>query len=248
MMKACTVIPSRLASTRLPRKVLADINGKPMLYYVWQQVSQAKRVSDIYIATDSEEVCSAAVGWGAQVMMTSPDCRSGTERIASILHLLPGELILNVQGDEPLIDPGLLDAMVAEWEQQGGDIITPVYPILDVADLLNPNIVKVVRTQAGRALYFSRNPIPYVRDLPVERWLEKHQFWGHAGVYGYRRDVLRAYPGLLSSPLEVAESLEQLRFLDAGYHIQTVETQYRPVAVDTHADLDRVRQILEKQT
>ena len=246
-MKACAVIPSRLASTRLPRKVLADIHGKPLLWYVWNQVRQVPAFQQVFVATDSYEVCTVVESWGGQVLMTSSDCRSGTERIASVLDCIPCDLIINVQGDEPLIDPKMLEDMVDAWEQQGGDIMTPVYEIHQPADLVDPNIVKVARAHNGRALYFSRSPIPFVRDFPPERWMERQTFWGHAGVYAYRREVLEAYPGLPVSLLESAESLEQLRFLDAGYHIQTVETRYHPISVDTYADLERVRKIVEEQ-
>jgi 3-deoxy-manno-octulosonate cytidylyltransferase (CMP-KDO synthetase) len=241
---AIAVIPARLQSTRLPRKVLADLCGRPLLWHVWNRVIQAKRLAGVYIATDAEEVCTAVEAWGGRVLLTSPDCQSGTERIASVLDDLDGDFILNVQGDEPLVDPCLLDEMVQTWEQDNGDILTPVFQIKELETLRNPNVVKVVRTANGRALYFSRHPIPYVRDHPQERWLEFSSFWGHVGIYGYRRQVLMNYPGLAASPLENVERLEQLRFLEAGYNIQTLETAYHPVAVDTAADLERVRQIL----
>ncbi len=258
--QATAVIPARLASTRLPRKVLADIRGQPVLWYVWRQVKKARNLSEIYVATDSEEVCSVVESWGGKALMTSPGCRSGTERIASALDRISGKLIVNIQGDEPLIDPRLLDVLVEAWqntvsEKAGQDLImpcvvfTPVYPIRDLVTLNNPNVVKVARTRDGRALYFSRSPIPYVRDLPGERWLEANAicqtFWGHVGVYAYPRDVLAAYASLGESLLEPIERLEQLRLLEAGYTIQTVETEYHPIAVDTPADLEKVRMIME---
>ena len=238
------VIPARLASTRLPCKVLADIHGRPLLWHVWNQVIQARGLSEVLVATDSSEVASAVENWGGLVRMTSPECRSGTERIVSIIDNIQGDLILNIQGDEPLIDPRLLEKMVALWKQKGGDLITPVYPIRDQVTLFNPNIVKVVRAHAGNALYFSRSPLPYVRDCPIEHWLDQQTYWGHVGVYGYRREILMDYASLPESDLEVAERLEQLRFLDAGYRIQTLETDYHPIAVDTPADLDNVRNLL----
>jgi 3-deoxy-manno-octulosonate cytidylyltransferase (CMP-KDO synthetase) len=243
-MKAIAVIPARLGSTRLPRKVLADMHGHPMIWHVWNRVAQARMIDAVYVATDSEEVSAAVEAWGGQVLMTSPECRSGTERIASALEQLPSELIINVQGDEPLLDPKLLDGMVEAWQAAPCDLITPVYRIGTLEEVQAAAIVKVARTLDGHALYFSRSPIPFVRDLPPEQWLEQHTFWGHVGVYGYRRDVLASYADLPASPLEGAESLEQLRFLDAGYRFRTVETTYRPVAVDTPADLERVRLML----
>ena len=237
------MIPARLESTRLPRKVLADLCGHPMLWHVWQRASQARLVSQVWVATDSAEVFDLVEGWGGRAVMTSPDCASGTERIVSILAHLQGDLVLNVQGDEPLVDPGMLDGLVETCQSTGCKMATPVYAITRLEELLNPNIVKVVRSYGGCALYFSRSPIPFVRDLPQARWLEVTSFWGHVGVYAYRREVLEAYPDLTPSPLEQSERLEQLRFLEAGIDILTVETSYRPVAVDVETDLERVRRL-----
>lgn len=243
-MTAVGIIPARLGSTRLPRKVLADIHGHPLIWHVWNRVQQAQRIKAVYVATDSEEVRAVVEGWGGKALMTSPDCQSGTERIASCIAQLDADLILNVQGDEPLVDPGMLDALIARWEVAPADLITPVFQIHSLDELQNPNIVKVVRAASGEALYFSRSPIPYVRDVPQTEWLDRQTFWGHIGVYGYRRAALEAYPTLPASSLEQAERLEQLRFLEAGYRFQTVETDYRPIAVDTAEDLEKVRELL----
>jgi len=245
-MKSIAIIPARLASTRLPGKVLADICGKPLIQHVWERVSQAKRISSVIVATDSMEVVEVVSAWGGKAILTDPACQSGTERIASILDQLEADLILNVQGDEPLVDPRMLEALVAGWMAAPSDLITPVYRITNTEDLRNPNIVKVARAQDGRALYFSRSPIPYVRDWPMEKWLERQAFLGHIGVYGYRRAVLEKYAELPASPLQKAESLEQLRFLEAGFTIQTVETTYHSISVDTLEDLEKVRSFLCK--
>jgi 3-deoxy-manno-octulosonate cytidylyltransferase (CMP-KDO synthetase) len=243
-MNVSVVIPARLASTRLPRKVLADLGGKPVLRHVWERVARMRRATEILVATDSEEVAQAAAGWGGQFVMTSPHCRSGTERIASILDGLKGQFILNVQGDEPFIDPVLLDALVECFAAEGGDVVTPVYSIRDYATLVNPAVVKVVRGADGRAWYFSRSPIPHVRGVPAEEWPARGLHWGHLGVYGYARAKLAAYATLPESPLESVEALEQLRFLEAGWRIQTVETDYHAVAIDTPEDLARARALL----
>jgi len=239
------LIPARLASTRLPNKVLADIHGRPMLWHVWNRVQQAHVFDRVIVATDAEEVYQAVESWGGSVLMTSPTCRSGTERIASILDQLDADLIVNVQGDEPLIPPQMLNDLVRLWQSNPTDLITPIFRLTTLEEVLSATRVKVTRAASGEALYFSRSPIPFVRDLPQHRWLEQHIFWGHIGVYGYRRDVLAAYASLPVGQLEVAEQLEQLRFLEAGYHFQTFETGYHPIAVDVFADLEHVRRIWE---
>lgn len=244
-MSISVVIPARLGSTRLPRKVLLDIGGKPMLRHVWERASAMTLATEVCIATDSDEVAVAAQSWGAQVAMTSPDCASGTERIASLLATLKGDFILNVQGDEPFIPPALLDALVAAWQETGADIVTPVYRITDVQALADPNRVKVVRAGDGRALYFSRSTVPHIRGRPPEHWAESGLHWAHIGVYGYTRPVLEAHAQLSPSALEEAEKLEQLRFLDHGYRIQTVESAYHPLGVDTQEDLERARATIQ---
>ncbi len=242
-MKSVAVIPARLGSTRLPRKIVAEIQGQPLLWHVWSRVKRATGLDEVYVATDSEEILAAVESWGGQARLTSANCRSGTERIASLLPSLNADFILNVQGDEPLIDPALIDAMVMRWMEDQPELVTPVYRISTPEELNSPNVVKVARAADGHALYFSRQPIPYVRDLPADQWMGAAEYWGHVGVYGYRWDILGMYPQLPESRLETAEKLEQLRFLDAGYTFQTIETDYRPAAVDTQADLDLVRSI-----
>lgn len=237
---SCSVaIPARLASTRFPKKLLAEIRGKTVLERVWDRVSQAKCGKDACIVTDSSEIETLAKGFGARVLLSDPNCASGTERIASVLDQLTGDFILNVQGDEPFIDPNLLDALAARAEATRAQLITPVFKIEKVDELFNPNIVKVVRSQGGVALYFSRSTIPHVRGKEPEAWLDHYAFWGHVGVYGYRRSVLAEYLEIPCSPLEEVECLEQLRWLDAGYEMQTVETGYRSVEVNTPEDLEK---------
>ncbi len=198
----------------------------------------------VCIATDSEIVASAVDSWGGIAYLTSSDCTSGTERISTLIERLEAELILNVQGDEPLIDPLMLDELVLYWDRSKVDMVTPVFRITAFDDLVNTNVVKVARAADKRVLYFSRQPIPFNRDLPIEKWLENTQYWGHVGVYAYRRDVLAGYSQFPSSKLEKAENLEQLRFLEAGVNIYTIETAYQPLAVDTYEDLQRLRDVL----
>ena len=200
-MTIIALIPARLHSTRLPRKVLADINGHPMMWYAWQRVQQAQKVSSVYAATDSEEVRDVVESWGGHVLMTSPDCQSGTERLAECLDRIDADFVLNVQGDEPFVDPAMLDDMITRWEATRSDLVTAVYKINRLERVLNPNVVKAVRAQNGEALYFSRSPIPYVRDIPQDEWLARQTFWGHIGAYGYTPATLAAYPTLHPSPL-----------------------------------------------
>lgn len=235
------VIPARLESSRLPGKILLDLGGRPMLQRVWERAQKMSTASELVIATDSAEVRERAEGWGARVLMTSPDCPNGTARIASILDELTGDFIINLQGDEPFMEPELLDALAETWRTGGGDVITAVRAIADEEELFNPNVVKVALGGESRALLFSRSTIPHVRDWPREQWLERQRFWAHIGVYGYTRAALSAYLGLAPGELEQTEKLEQLRFLERGFAIRAVVTDYRPLGVDTLDDLERAR-------
>ncbi len=245
-MSAIVAIPARLQSTRFPRKVLAQIQGKPMLWHVWHNVSQCSTIDQVLILTDDREVCSLAESWGALTMLTSPNCVSGTDRIASVIDAFPIgiDTIVNVQADEPLIKPALVDDLVRSLDISHCDISTPVYKIDNEMDLNNPNVVKVVRDNSGIALYFSRQPIPYNRDKSKKQWLDSAQYWGHPGIYSFRRHILENYANLTAGTLENIEQLEQLRLLEAGLRIQTVEVDYKPHAVDTPEDLETVINIL----
>lgn len=244
MYKTVVVIPARLGSTRLPRKVLADICGKPLIQHVWEQVNQCQLVDEVLVAVDSPEVMERVISFGGKAIMTSESCENGTDRISSIAGNLSADLVINVQGDEPLVSPEMIDRLIEAWRKQPTDLVTPVFKISSMADLVNPNIVKVARAADGRVLYFSRSVVPYLRDQPQDKWLQHHTYWGHIGVYGYRKQVLLEYPHLPYSPLQRIESLEQLRFLEAGFTFQTVETDYRSLAIDTAEDLDAVRKLI----
>ena len=244
-MSAIVAIPARLKSTRFPRKVLADIHGQPMLWHVHQAVSKATRISGVWVLSDSQEVLAAASSWGAKTLLTSEDCPSGTDRIASVIELLDGEIIINVQADEPLIPSEVVDQLVSALENSTADVATPVFPITTVEELTNPNVVKVVRGLDGSALYFSRSPVPYVRDAEIQDWMSRTPFWGHVGVYAYRRSVLLEFLDLPEGRLEKVEKLEQLRLLEAGKRFLAVEIDYRPHAVDVPSDLEEVKRILE---
>ncbi len=226
------VIPARHASTRFPGKMLAMIAGKPLIQRVWEQVGQCRRVGRIIIATDHAAIESAAHDFGAEVVMTDPDLPSGTDRVAAAVIGCGSEWVLNVQGDEPLIDPGVLDAMVS--------VLGP-YPMAtlarqrnDEAGYRDPNQVKVVFAPDGRALYFSRSPLPFDRDGAGTPW------WHHIGVYAYRMEALQRLVTLPPSDLEVTERLEQLRALQNGIAIQVIPTTFDAIGVDTPEDVARV--------
>ena len=238
------MIPARLESTRLPGKVLAEINGRPMLRHVYDRAKLAKLPSEVLIATDSEEIAQHARSWGARAVMTSADCSCGTDRIASMVDQLDAEIIINVQGDEPLIDPDLIDELGRRAGGSSADMVTPVIKITDPEVLMSANTVKVVIREDGTALYFSRSPMPFVRDVRPELWTKNNDFWLQVGTYAFRRDVLLEYREWTESALERVEKIEQLRFLEAGKTIQTFETHIHSMAVDTPEDLEKVRQIL----
>lgn len=229
---AVVAIPARLASSRLPRKVLADIAGHPMIWHVYQRCQAARLPKETFVVTDSEEVASVVRGWGGRALMSDPDCPSGTARIASVIDRIDADVIVNAQGDEPLIPATLIDLLVEALTATEADVATAVFKIRTLEALAAPSLVKAVRAHDGRALYFSRSPVPYVRDVPNEEWLDHATFWGHIGIYAYRRRVLDEFDRLPVGRLELIEKLEQLRFLEAGLTITTVEVDYRPLAVD----------------
>ena len=246
-MSVTVTIPARLASTRFPRKVLLDLAGKPILQHVWERACQMRTAARVVILADGEEIATAARNFGATVLTTPPECPSGTARLASAINALPGDFFLNIQGDEPCIAPQLLDLMVARWHDTRCELVTAVTRITDSAKLTNSNVVKVVRVHDGRALYFSRSPVPHRRGLAVENWLDDATtpYWAHIGVYGYTRATVEAYAALPVTRLEQIESLEQLRFIEHGKTFQTVETNYHPVAIDTAGDLEIARKLFE---
>ena len=240
MNETVAIIPARYASTRFPGKVLADLAGKPVIRHVYERVVSAERVHRTVVATDDYRVADAVVSFGGEVVMTSPKHTSGTDRIAEAARITGGDIIVNVQGDEPLIEPGLID-MVVDRIREDKDIVcsTAASPIRDEKIYSNPNAVKVVTDLRGRALYFSRSPLPCYRD---------GGFGGaslHVGIYCFRREFLETYTSLEPSTLESAEKLEQLRMLENGYRIGVVFTDTAPKGVDTKEDLDSLRKMLE---
>lgn len=237
-------IPARIASTRLPRKVLLDLGGKPVVQHVWEKAKQVRQADRVILLTDSEEVARVACGFGAEVVMTSPDCPSGTARMASVIDRVPGEFFLNVQGDEPFIQPELLDGLISRWKETQCRLVTAVSRITSAERLLASSVVKVVRAVNGEAIYFSRSPIPHLRGVDPAEWVSRREYWVHIGVYGYDRATLAGYSRLAATELEATESLEQLRFLAHGLTFQTVVTDYHPIAIDTPEDLEAARKLV----
>lgn len=240
------IIPARLGSTRLPNKPLADLGGKPMVVRVAER-ARASGASRIIVATDHPDILAACAAHGIEACMTRADHPSGTDRIAEValkLGLAPDEVVVNLQGDEPLIDPALLAACAARI-RDGVPMATVAHPITEVADAFNPNVVKVVLDKAGRALYFSRATIPWYRDAfatSKDTLPAGYAPLRHVGLYAYSNAFLQAYPALDSAPLETIEALEQLRVLWHGYPIAVHITDSAPPAgVDTPEDLERVR-------
>jgi len=243
-LKPIIVIPARLASSRLPNKVFADIGGYPMLWHVYQRCLQA--TNEVHVVTDAEIVVEMVQSWGGKAWLTDTNCASGTERIVAILAKLEADIIVNVQGDQPLISPFLIKQLIEVFTQITPlpDIVTPICHIKD-KQIFDPNLVKAICRHDGYALYFSRHPIPFVRDVTTDNWQKSTTFFGHVGIYGYCRQVLEEYHLLPTSPLEEAEKLEQLRFLQAGKSIFTFVVDHYPISVDTPADLERVRLLMK---
>ncbi len=234
-MKTIGVIPARYASTRFPAKVLAKIDGKPMIQYVWQKANQCKQLDEVLIACDHEQVFQIAQGFGARVVMTNPNHPSGTDRIAEAVENLSVSIVVNIQGDEPFIDPLTIDHLAALLKNDSECLMgTVIKEIQDEADFLNPNVVKCVTDVNGYALYFSRASIPYPRSLGTKRYK-------HLGLYAYRKDFLMKYKNWSKGILESTEELEQLRVLEKGYRIKTVITSADSMAVDTPEDLEKAQ-------
>ncbi len=244
MTKYTIAIPARIASSRLPGKMLRNLGGKPVIQHVIERVKLVKNCNEICVVTDSQDIVRLAESLDVKGYLTAPECHSGTERIVSVLDKMQGDWIFNVQGDEPFVEISLIEALIEKTQSIDAPILTPVYALKSMEEVNNPNIVKVVLDNKNYALYFSRSPIPYARDVAKDDWLRKCKYWGHLGIYGYRREILEVYKNLENSYLESTESLEQLKFLSNGYRIATHEASGRSVAIDTLEDLIKAEEIL----
>jgi 3-deoxy-manno-octulosonate cytidylyltransferase (CMP-KDO synthetase) len=236
-MKTLIVVPSRLGSTRFPAKVLAKLDGKPIVQWTWEAASAA---GPALIATESQQVVDAVKAFGGKAVLTSEKCQSGTDRVYEAAKDSGAELIVNLQGDSPFMKTATVKAVIDLLvKEPSADIATAVMPLTDEERVKDPNVVKCVKSEAGRCLYFSRSPIPYPR-------LKAAAYWEHLGIYGFRRAALEKFVTLPPSPLELTESLEQLRALEAGMTILAAVVSDVPVAIDTPADLIRAESLLER--
>jgi 3-deoxy-manno-octulosonate cytidylyltransferase (CMP-KDO synthetase) len=249
-MKVLAIIPARYASTRFPAKPIALLGGKPIVQRVYEQVS--KVVERVVVATDDERIYNAVASFGGEVVMTSPNHKSGTDRCAEAHERLGCEvdIIINVQGDEPFVAPEQIEALIKCFDDKTVDIATLVKPFSaegDIEALESPNSPKVIMNERGEAIYFSRSVIPYLRGVERSEWLKCHTFYKHIGIYAFRAKALNEVTALAQTPLEKAESLEQLRWLESGYKIKVGVTDIETIGIDTPEDLERAEEYLRSQ-
>lgn len=242
-MRVYIIIPARYRSSRFPGKPLADILGKPMIQYVYEKSIMSTKAHRVIVATDDLRIFSAVKKFGGDVVMTSPEHQTGTDRVIEVAEKIPGDIYINVQGDEPLIAPEVIDSLIEKMlNDPSCDVATLCHPVSE-KEAKSPNVVKVVRAANGRALYFSRKLIPYVSENHPPIVYQKH-----IGIYGYRKHILAQYKDLPYSHLENMEKLEQLRLIEAGIPIHVLETNRTGQGVDTPEDLEIVKQILLRQS
>ena len=241
-MKIIGIIPSRFDSTRFPGKPLVDIRGKSMIERVYEQAKKAKSLAEVIVATDDERIFKHVKSFGGKVIMTSSTHESGTERCAEVIQKMNKQydVVINIQGDEPFIEPEQINQLSWCFEDAKTDIATLVKKIDTQEDLFNPNRPKVVIDENDFAKMFSRNTIPHLENVAKENWLNKHIFYKHIGIYGYRTAVLKKISQLLPSQLEKKEKLEQLRWLENGYAIKVAITSHESIAIDTPDDLEKI--------
>ena len=240
-MKFLGVIPSRYASTRLEGKPLKDICGHTMVEWVYKRASKSK-LDGVVVATDDERIVDEVKSFGGNVILTRKDHINGTSRIAEVCETyIDYDVIVNIQGDEPLIEPDMINSIIDSFiEDNTIPMSTLKYKLTDMTEIENPNAVKVVTDKNDFAIYFSRSVIPYPRNLNMDN------YYKHVGIYGYKRDFVMEYAKMASTPLELSESLEQLRVLENGYKIKVLETPYKIIGVDTQEELERVREYITK--
>ena len=247
-MKVIGIIPSRYASTRFPSKPLAMIKGKTMIQRVWEQAWKSK-LDAVVVATDDMRIADEVLKFGGQYVLTDPNHRSGTDRCREALYMLEGQYdaVVNIQGDEPFIDPAQINQVIELIGRDDTQLASLAKRIEDEDELFSPNVVKVVMDKQGNALYFSRNPIPFMRNLDRDKWLQKGEFYKHIGLYAYKTETLCQIAEMQSTALEMAESLEQLRWLENGLRIRMGVTQLESLSIDTQEDYEKAVQFAQNQ-
>lgn len=242
-MKILGIIPARYGSTRFPGKPLVDIDGKTMIQRVYEQAKSCTSLTDVIVATDDERIFNEVTRFGGKVVMTSTSHQSGTDRCAEVVNKLnkKHDIIINIQGDEPFIDPKQITQLCNCFLDEKTQIATLIKGITDQADLFNENKVKVTFNTNYFAIYFSRNAIPFFRGETYENWLKKHNYFKHIGIYGYKIEILKEITLLKPSKLELAEGLEQLRWLENGYNIKIAETELEAISIDTPEDVVKLK-------
>ncbi len=244
-MKILGIIPARYASTRFPAKALTDIGGKSMIQRVYEQASKSAKIDQVIVATDHLLIYNHVLGFGGKAEMTREDHQSGTDRCMEALQKIKTDFdfVINIQGDEPFIKPEQIDLLANSLEGHT-ELATLVKKITDAETLFNPNTPKVIFNERQEAIYFSRQTIPFIRGTETNQWLEKNTFYKHIGIYAYRADILKAITALEPSALEMAESLEQLRWLENGYKIKVAITEYETIGIDTPEDLEKIKDFI----
>lgn len=251
-MKILGIIPARYASTRFPAKMLAQMGEKLLIERTFEQAGQAKSLTSVWIATDDSRIFEPVKRFTSQVVLTKDTHPSGTDRCFEALQKIEAQtqmrfdFVINIQGDEPFIEPAQID-LLASLLQPETELATMATPVTAQEDIFNPNVVKVVRKNNGEALYFSRSPLPFLRDKDPNEWLATGTFLKHVGIYAYRNDILARITALAPSSLEKSEALEQLRWLENGYRIAVGVSNYTSIGIDTPEDLEKVRPLFEKE-
>ena len=247
-MKVIGIIPSRYASTRFPSKPLAMIKGKTMIQRVWEQAWKSK-LDAVVVATDDMRIADEVLKFGGQYVLTDPNHRSGTDRCREALYMVEGQYdaVVNIQGDEPFIDPAQINQVIELIGRDDTQLASLAKRIEDEDELFSPNVVKVVMDKQGNALYFSRNPIPFMRNLDHDKWLQNGEFYKHIGLYAYKTETLCQIAEMQSTALEMAESLEQLRWLENGLRIRMGITQLESLSIDTQEDYEKAMQFAQNQ-
>ena len=237
------IIPARYGSTRFPGKPLVSINGVSMIQRVYEQALKSKSLKKVIVATDDERIAQHVLTFNGEVMMTSPQHLSGTDRCAEIIlrEKEKWDAVINIQGDEPYIHPEQIDLLCSCFELKDVSIATLVKQISNIEELINHNTVKVILNKKREAIYFSRSPIPYNRNFPEQEWLKHSTYYKHIGIYGYRSSILNEIATLAKTNLEVTESLEQLRWIENGYTIHVAITKHESISIDTPEDLEKVK-------